>query len=167
MIRFVPFLGGLAVAGATVLAVVAILRSEYLWAHGMQDAVLTRFERYQNETIDLSMNVSDGRGTYSSFTKAFRLFFAIRYAGVGRVACFAERTDAWCDVKSSRRKCPKGTCRPNCRFLKTISSSLAGRLRSINATNRSCTRFHSTWPQEKPWVSSITVRPGRAQFRAF
>ena len=108
---FHPLLGWLAVAGASILLVVAILnqlltsrktsvaavrtnaaqlfarraedRSEYIWAQGMHKAALARFESTQNDAIDLSMNANDWTGTFSSFTKAFRLFLQSAMLALG------------------------------------------------------------------------------------
>ncbi|MEM9576707.1 MAG: type I secretion system permease/ATPase [Pseudomonadota bacterium] len=108
---FHPMLGWLAVGGATILLVVAVLnqvltarktalaggktsaaqlfsrraedRSEYIWAQGMQQAALDRFERTQNEALDLSMKANDWTGSFSSFTKSFRLFLQSAMLAMG------------------------------------------------------------------------------------
>ncbi|QJF50328.1 type I secretion system permease/ATPase [Roseobacter ponti] len=108
---FHPLLGWLAVAGGGVLVVVALLnqfltarkteqgnaltgsaqgfarsitdRSEYVWAQGMQSAVLARFQRAQDEALTQSMGANDWTGSFSSFTKAFRLFLQSAMLALG------------------------------------------------------------------------------------
>ncbi|WP_380052062.1 type I secretion system permease/ATPase [Falsihalocynthiibacter sp. SS001] len=108
---FHPLLGWLAVAGGSVLVIVAIVnqvltakrtakgnsltgaasgfarraqdRSEYVWAQGMQPSVLMRFRNAQNEAIQQSMAANDWTGSFSSFTKAFRLFLQSAMLALG------------------------------------------------------------------------------------
>ncbi|MEM1075995.1 MAG: type I secretion system permease/ATPase [Pseudomonadota bacterium] len=108
---FHPLLGWLAVAGGSILVVVALFnqfltaqksrnaaigssmasqfarraedRSEFIWAQGMQDAALARFERAQSDAIDLSIRANNWTGSFSSFTKAFRLFLQSAMLAVG------------------------------------------------------------------------------------
>ena len=108
---FHPLLGWLAVLGGGILVVVALLnqfltaqktktaargtnaahlfarraedRSEYIWAQGMQDAALKRYEKTQNDAVSLSMHANDWTGSFSSFTKAFRFFLQSSMLAVG------------------------------------------------------------------------------------
>lgn len=108
---FHPFLGWLAVTGGGILVVVALLnqfltakktergsalsgaaqgfarraedRSEYIWAQGMQSAVLARFSRAQDEALTQSMAANDWTGSFSSFSKAFRLFLQSAMLALG------------------------------------------------------------------------------------
>lgn len=108
---FHPTLGWLAVIGGGVLIVVAVLnqfltfrknqtaagqlnaaqlfarraedRSEYIWAQGMQDSALARFQQAQEKAVDLSLKANDWTGSFSSFTTAFRLFLQSAMLAVG------------------------------------------------------------------------------------
>lgn len=108
---FHPLLGWLAVAGGTTLVVVATLnqittarktaassnstqaaqfvaqraqdRSEYIWAQGLQDNALKRFRRLQTDATNSAMRANDLTGTFSSFTKSFRLFLQSAMLALG------------------------------------------------------------------------------------
>lgn len=108
---FHPLLGWLAVAGGGLLVVVALAnqvltagktarsttltgaaqqfarrvqdQGEYVWAQGMQRAVLARFTRAQDEAIGQSMSANDWTGSFSSFSKAFRLFLQSAMLALG------------------------------------------------------------------------------------
>lgn len=108
---FHPLLGWLAVGGGSFLVAVAILnqvltakrtlqgnrltnaatgfaqsaqdRSEYVWAQGMQSAVLARFSTAQDAAIGQSMVANDWTGSFSTFTKAFRLFLQSAMLALG------------------------------------------------------------------------------------
>ncbi len=108
---FHPALGWLAVIGGGILIMVALLnqaltakksalgaaqsnaaqsfthaateRSDVIWAQGMQDAIVTRYERMQATAMDLSLRANDWIGSFSSFTKAFRLFLQSAVLAVG------------------------------------------------------------------------------------
>ncbi|MFK7762344.1 MAG: type I secretion system permease/ATPase [Roseobacter sp.] len=108
---FHPLLGWLAVGGGSLLVAVALLnqvltakrtlkgnrltnaatgfaqtaqdRSEYVWAQGMQSAVLARFSTAQDAAIGQSMAANDWTGSFSTFTKAFRLFLQSAMLALG------------------------------------------------------------------------------------
>lgn len=108
---FHPMLGWLAVAGGSILVVVAILnqvmtarktasaadggraaqtfaqraadRSEYIWAQGMQDNSRLRFQRAQESATSSATKANDLTGTFSAFTKAFRLFLQSAMLALG------------------------------------------------------------------------------------
>jgi len=108
---FHPMLGWLAVAGGTILVIVAIFnqvltaqktaraggltqaaqvfarraedRGELIWAQGMQKAAQARYSQVQDEAIAQSMYASDWTWSFSSFTKAFRLFLQSAMLAVG------------------------------------------------------------------------------------
>lgn len=108
---FHPMLGWLAVAGGSILVTVALLnqlltsrknqiavarthaaqtfarrvedRSEYIWAQGMQETALARFQQAQGKAIGLSLKANDWTGSFHSFTKGFRLFLQSAMLAVG------------------------------------------------------------------------------------
>lgn len=108
---FHPLLGWLAIAGGGLLVVVALAnqmltagqvargntltgsahqfarrvqdQSEFVWAQGMHRAVLARFARAQDEAIGQSMSANDWTGSFSSFSKAFRLFLQSAMLALG------------------------------------------------------------------------------------
>lgn len=108
---FHPTLGWLAVIGGGVLIVVALLnqmltakksalgaaqsnaaqsftqsatdRSDVIWAQGMHDAIVSRYERMQEAAMDLSLRANDWVGSFSAFSKAFRLFLQSAILAVG------------------------------------------------------------------------------------
>ncbi len=108
---FHPMLGWLAVAGGSILVAVALLnqlltsrknqiaaarthaaqtfarrvedRSEYIWAQGMQETALARFQQAQGKAIGLSLKANDWTGSFHSFTKGFRLFLQSAMLAVG------------------------------------------------------------------------------------
>ena len=108
---FHPALGWLAVIGGGILVVVALLnqfltgkksamgaaqsnamqsfsqtandRSDVIWAQGMHDAIVARYERMQEAAIDMSLQANDWIGSFSAFTRAFRLFLQSAILAVG------------------------------------------------------------------------------------
>lgn len=108
---FHPLMGWLAVAGGSVLITVAILNqvmtarktaaaanggaaarnfvqraadhSEYIWAQGIQENSLRRFQRAQEAATSSAMKASDLTGTFSAFIKASRLFLQSAMLALG------------------------------------------------------------------------------------
>lgn len=108
---FHPLLGWLAVAGGSLLVIVAVInhiitarktahaaegtqaaqtfvqrahnRSEYIWAQGLQLNSLAHFERKQAAATNSAMRANDLTGTFSSFTKSFRLFLQSAMLALG------------------------------------------------------------------------------------
>ncbi|RMA42513.1 type I secretion system permease/ATPase [Rhodophyticola porphyridii] len=108
---FHPMLGWLAVAGGGILICTAILNQlltwrktgkaaeqsqiagrfarqaelsgEYVVAQGMRGAMMERWIRMQDEAVDLSMRANDWTGSFTAFTRAFRLFLQSAMLAVG------------------------------------------------------------------------------------
>lgn len=108
---FHPMLGWLAVAGGGVLVAVALLnqlltsrknqiaaarthaaqafsrsaedRAEYVWAQGMQETALARFQNAQGKANAFSLKANDWTGSFHAFTKGFRLFLQSAMLAVG------------------------------------------------------------------------------------
>ena len=56
---------------------------ELIWAQGMGRAMTDRWTRLQNAAVDQSMRASDWTGSFTSFTRAFRLFLQSAMLAVG------------------------------------------------------------------------------------
>ncbi|WP_322890389.1 MULTISPECIES: type I secretion system permease/ATPase [unclassified Yoonia] len=108
---FHPLMGVLAVCGALVLVVVAVLNqittraplaqanaasfaseqmgsqirqeSEMVHALGMRGAAFDRWQVARNASLDASIGASDAAGSYTALTKAFRLFLQSAMLGLG------------------------------------------------------------------------------------
>ena len=108
---FHPLLGWLAAAGGTILIITTILNqlltrrkvadanrlgaaadrfakqseeaSELIWAQGMGSAVSARWQRLRDESIGRTILASDWTGSFSSLTKAFRLFLQSAILALG------------------------------------------------------------------------------------
>jgi ATP-binding cassette subfamily C protein len=108
---FHPMLGWLALAGGGVLVCAAILNQlltfrktakageqsqvasrfarqaelsgEYVVAQGMRGAMMDRWNRMQDDAIDQSMRANDWTGSFTAFTRAFRLFLQSAMLAVG------------------------------------------------------------------------------------
>jgi PrtD family type I secretion system ABC transporter len=68
---------------ATRLASQAEASGEYVVAQGMREAMLGRWVALQDEAVDQSTSASDRTGSFSAFTKAFRLFLQSAILAVG------------------------------------------------------------------------------------
>ena len=116
---FHPLLGWLAVAGGGTLFLVALsnqlltarksasaaaqmqaastfarnaeARGEYVWAQGMQEAVLDRYQSTQGRAMDLSIRANDWTGSFSSFSKSFRLFLQSAMLALGALLVLQEQ----------------------------------------------------------------------------
>ena len=108
---FHPLMGMLAVGGAVVLLIVALLNqivtrkpleaanaasfaSEQLGAHirtesemvhslGMREAAFDRWQVARGESLDTTIGAADASGTFTALTKAFRLFLQSAMLGLG------------------------------------------------------------------------------------
>ncbi len=108
---FHPLLGWLAVAGGTLLIAVAILNqvvtykkvqnanksaagadrfarqaedgSELIWAQGMVHAMSTRWQDMRRASTGSAIHAADWTGTFSSFTRGFRLFLQSAILALG------------------------------------------------------------------------------------
>lgn len=56
---------------------------ELIWAQGMGRAMTDRWTQLQDATVDQSMRASDWTGSFTSFTRAFRLFIQSAMLAVG------------------------------------------------------------------------------------
>lgn len=108
---FHPLLGWLATAGGAILIATTILNqlltrrkvadanrlgmaaekiakqseasSELIWAQGMGAAISERWQKLRNENISRTIQASDWTGSFSSLTKAFRLFLQSAILALG------------------------------------------------------------------------------------
>ncbi len=108
---FHPLMGLLAICGALVLVVVAVLNqittraplaqantasfaadqmgsqirqeSEIVHALGMRSAAFDRWQQARNTALDASIGASDAAGSYTALTKTFRLFLQSAMLGLG------------------------------------------------------------------------------------
>jgi len=108
---FHPMMGVLALVGAVILIIVAILNqavtrkplmkanaasfqseqmgtqiraeSEMVQALGMRDAAFGRWQLARAESLDATINAADGSGTFTAMTKTFRLFLQSAMLGLG------------------------------------------------------------------------------------
>ncbi len=108
---FHPLMGILALVGATILIIVAIVNqvttrkplekanaatfqseqmgsqiraeSEMVQALGMRDAAFGRWQIARGESLDATIAAADGSGTFSAMTKTFRLFLQSAMLGLG------------------------------------------------------------------------------------
>ncbi|GGO60602.1 ATP-binding cassette, subfamily C [Roseovarius pacificus] len=108
---FHPVLGWVALAGALIIVVLALLNqvvtayrvrmsqiatqrahafaeqaheaSEVALSQGMRDSLQTRYKRLRNLALRESMNANDWTGIFTSLTKAFRLFLQSAILGLG------------------------------------------------------------------------------------
>ncbi len=126
---FHPMLGWLAVAGGVLLLIVAIInqlltyrttnkaaalnsaaqvfvrrsedRSELIWAQGMLDATTARFVQAQDEALRQTTWTSDWTGSFSSFTKSFRLFLQSAMLALGAWLVLQQELTAGAMIASS------------------------------------------------------------------
>jgi PrtD family type I secretion system ABC transporter len=61
----------------------AELSGEYVLAQGMRGAMMDRWTRMQDEAVDQSMLANDWTGSFTAFTRAFRLFLQSAMLAVG------------------------------------------------------------------------------------
>lgn len=108
---FHPLMGLLALVGATILIIVAIINqvttrkplekanaatfqseqmgsqiraeSEMVQALGMRDAAFGRWQIARAQSLDATINAADSSGTFSAMTKTFRLFLQSAMLGLG------------------------------------------------------------------------------------
>jgi len=108
---FHPLLGWLAIAGGSLLIVVALINqlvtarktrdgaelgnaaqqfardaergSDFVRAQGMREAMSTRWIEKQNAAVDKTLGATDWTGSFTSFTKAFRLLLQSTILAVG------------------------------------------------------------------------------------
>lgn len=75
--------------------------SDFVWAQGMGRAMSERWMRMQDEALDRSIRASDWTGSFSSFTKAFRLFLQSAMLAVGAYLVLQNQVTAGAMIAAS------------------------------------------------------------------
>ncbi len=126
---FHPLLGSLAAAGGAVLIVVAVLNqvltargtaegarragqaqlvarqaeesAGYLWAQGMVPVLVSRWRGAQDEAVSAAISATDWSGSFTSFSKAFRLFLQSAMLALGAWLVLQQEVTAGAMIASS------------------------------------------------------------------